>query len=206
MGEILFLIGQVAIILYSIILHEVAHGAAAYYLGDHTALRAGRLTLNPIPHIDPIGTVLLPLLLAILPGGVIFGWARPVPYNPYNLRGSQDEVKVALAGPATNLLIAILFAAFVRLMNTGLLSLSNVVEDLFVIGVYSNVLLAVFNLVPIPPLDGSKLLYLIVPKENYQLREFLNQYGMIILLFFIFFGFSMIFPLVDGIVKLLLGF
>lgn len=206
MAEVIFVIGKIVVILYSIILHEVAHGAAAYSLGDDTASRAGRLSLNPLSHIDPIGTIILPIFMALIPGGVIFGWAKPVPYNPYNLRKSYDELKVALAGPASNLFIAILFAVAFRLIFRGGGYPLSILENLLVAGVGSNVLLAIFNLVPIPPLDGSKMLYLLIPKENYQLRAFLNQYGMVILLFFIFFGFRSIIPLINLIVKLLLGF
>jgi Zn-dependent protease len=206
MAEVIFIIGQIVIILYSIILHEVAHGVVAFKLGDDTAARAGRLTLNPLSHIDPIGTIILPIFMALLPGGVIFGWAKPVPYNPYNLRNSSDELKVAFAGPATNLFIAALFAVAFRVIFRGGGYPMSILENLLIAGVSSNVLLAIFNLVPIPPLDGSKLLFLLIPKENYQLRAFLNQYGMVILLFFIFFGFNIIIPLINLIVKFLLGF
>ena len=205
MYELIFYGGQIIIVLYAIILHEVAHGATAYYLGDDTAEHAGRLTLNPIPHIDPIGTVVLPLIMALLPGNMIFGWAKPVPYNLHNLRSHYDELKVALAGPFTNLLLAALFATAFRLGSAGLLPFSTLLGQLLASGVYINALLAIFNLVPIPPLDGSKLLYLFIPKENYQVRAFLNQNGMVVLLLFIFFGFRLITPLVDVIVKLLLG-
>jgi len=202
--EFLTPLAQIVIVLYSIILHEVAHGAVANALGDPTAARAGRLTLNPISHIDPIGTILVPLIMAIVPGGVIFGWAKPVPYNPFNLHGRYDEVKVALAGPATNIVIAGLFSLMLRISSTGIFVFSEFVVGILVFGIVINVWLAFFNLVPIPPLDGSKLLFLFIPKENWRLRLTLERYGMMFLLFFIFFGVQFIHPLVNFVVRLFL--
>jgi len=137
----------------SIVIHEVAHGYMASYLGDETARYQGRLTLNPLVHLDPVGSFLIPLISITL-GGFIIGWARPVPYNPYNLRPSRwSEALVAGAGPASNLILALIFYLLPNFINlgTGFLVLSS-----FVVSI--NIVLAVFNLIPIPPLDGSKIL------------------------------------------------
>ena len=192
------------IIIPSAVVHEVAHGVAALLLGDDTAKRAGRLTLNPIVHIDLFGTILMPVFLLILSGGsFLFAYAKPVPYNPYNLKSEHDELKVALAGPASNLLLAGIFAVLARFVYiVPVISSMTFFLSLIVV---ANIALAVFNLIPIPPLDGSKLLYLLVPKENIQLRTFLNRYGFFILIFFLFFGFSLIFPIITFLSRLFLG-
>jgi Zn-dependent protease len=149
------LIFGLIILIISVILHEVAHGYMANYLGDPTARLAGRLTLNPLSHIDPVGSVLLPILLVFSNSPFLIGYAKPVPYNPYNLKGKWSETLVAAAGPGTNLLLAIIFAALIRgasvAMTTQMLTA-------FATIVYVNLLLALFNLIPIPPLDGSKVL------------------------------------------------
>ena len=148
----------VVIIVFSVVFHEVAHGYAAFLLGDPTAKQEGRLTLNPIPHIDLIGTILLPALLILFQAGILFGWAKPVPYNPYNLRHRYGEAMVAGAGPLVNIALALLFAflfAFVGPLSSF--------AELFSQVVYINLFLAVLNLLPIPPLDGSKIFPLFLP-------------------------------------------
>lgn len=137
----------------SAIFHEYAHAWMAMYLGDPTAKNAGRLTLNPIVHIDPFGTIMLPLIL-MLTGGFFIGYAKPVPFNPYNLRDQKyGPAKVAAAGPASNLIIALILSTALRFMA---------LDPLWVVTIsliiYVNIILALFNLIPIPPLDGSKLL------------------------------------------------
>lgn len=148
------------VLIFSVILHEIAHGYMANWLGDPTARLAGRLTLNPVSHIDPIGSLLLPFILIISGSSILIGYAKPVPYNPYNLRGKWDEALVAGAGPATNVLLALIFGMIVRF---GYGSLDPALIDVFKLVVMMNVVLAVFNLIPIPPLDGSKVLSSVLP-------------------------------------------
>lgn len=153
---------QIAILIFSVIIHEVSHGTMAYYLGDMTAKRAGRLTLNPLPHIDMMGSVILPALMVITHSPILFGWAKPVPYNPYNLRkgGRWAEALVAFAGPASNFALAILFGFAIRF---GIVPEAAV--GLAFMAVYINILLGIFNLIPIPPLDGSKVLPSLLPRS-----------------------------------------
>lgn len=150
----------VAIIIFSAVIHEVMHGVAADKLGDPTARLQGRLTLNPIPHLDPFGSVLLPIILALTNSPIFFGWAKPVPYNPYNLKpGRFSEAIVAGAGPASNLAIAFLGGLVIR---SG--AVSGLEPVLFLV-VVVNVMLFLFNLIPVPPLDGSKVLEALLPRS-----------------------------------------
>jgi len=150
----------VIIIIFSAIIHEVMHGVAADQLGDPTARYAGRLTLNPIPHIDPFGSIILPLILAFSGSPFFFAWAKPVPYNPYNLKpGRFSEAIVAGAGPASNAVIALIGGILIR---TGLFSGAS---DIIFLVVVVNVMLCIFNLIPVPPLDGSKVLEAFLPRS-----------------------------------------
>jgi len=180
--------------LAAIILHEVAHGVVAYRLGDPTAARAGRLTLNPIPHIDLFGTVLLPLVLIVSGAPFLFGWARPVPVNFGNLRQPRrDMVLVAFAGPATNLLLAAVSAMVLRVV-TGIplpssafaLGLNETTLTPIALmarnGVLVNVVLAVFNMLPILPLDGGRVLAGLLPQPSARALGRLEPYGMLILM------------------------
>lgn len=177
----------IVIIIFSIILHEVAHGYAADWLGDPTARYSGRLTLNPLPHIDPIGSVLLPGILALSNSGFLIGWAKPVPYNPYNLRGGKwSEAFVGFAGPLTNILLAVTAGLILRFFGADL---SPLWVTILVTAGYSNLFLAILNLVPIPPLDGSKILSALLPYhlvEGYRRIEgmtyALGPFGLIIVL------------------------
>lgn len=192
---------QIAILIMSIVIHEVAHGYAARYYGDLTAEYEGRLTLNPVKHIDPVGSVFVPLL-SYLFGGFVFGWAKPVPYNPYNLKpGRWPEAFVALAGPLSNIGLAVVFGLSLRLMDNPSLSFVTITAGI----VYINVLLAVFNLMPVPPLDGSKLLFALFPEKIYKLRGFFERYGLILVLFFIFFVWQLVAPLVSIFFTFLTG-
>jgi Zn-dependent protease len=187
-------IQQVAIafpaILLAIILHEIAHGYASLKLGDPTAKMMGRLTLNPIPHIDLLGTIILPIILLIITRGeFVFGYAKPVMSNPNNFRNPKaDMAKSAAAGPIANLIIA---AICMILLNhvTGLpprfideLTVHNYFTQMLVVSVYINVLLAVFNMIPIPPLDGSRVLRGFLSWKNAELMDRIEPYGMLVIL------------------------
>lgn len=155
-------IAIIVVLVISIILHEMAHGFMADYLGDPTARMQGRLSPNPLVHIDPIGSILVPGLLFLTNAGLLFGWAKPVPYNPYNLRDQKwGEALVAAAGPAVNLLIALVFGLLIRFADPVGLSDSFIHLSSYV--VYMNILLAFFNLIPFPPLDGSKIVQPFLP-------------------------------------------
>lgn len=174
----------IIVIIASVILHEVAHGYVADLLGDPTARLAGRLSLNPLKHLDPVGSVLVPALGALW-GGFIFGWAKPVPYNPYNLKGRRwGPVWVALAGPATNLLLALLFSLPLRFMAA---SLPSTALSLLAFVVLANIMLAIFNLIPVPPLDGSKLLFALLPNRWLGVEAWFQRYQWFILIFFLLF-------------------
>ncbi len=153
----------IVVLIFSIILHEVAHGYAAQALGDPTARLAGRLTLNPVSHIDPIGSILIPAMLVLTHAGIMFGWAKPVPYNPYNLRNQRwGEAIVAGAGVATNLAIAVLFALVARFAAVqGLAEFAS----LAAVVVLVNLSLGLFNLIPIPPIDGYTVLRGVLPHK-----------------------------------------
>lgn len=148
------------VLVFSVILHEVAHGYMANYLGDPTAKLQGRLTLNPLKHIDPLGTLFLPFLLFITGSSILIGYAKPVPYNPYNIKNKNGEALVAGAGPGTNILLALIFGLLIRFFG-GIMD--PVLAQAFMIIVSVNVFLAIFNLIPIPPLDGSKVLSALLP-------------------------------------------
>jgi Zn-dependent protease len=179
MDTVVNIVMVLVVIVPSIILHEVAHGVAALGFGDDTAKRAGRLTLNPIPHIDPFGTVLLPALLAFTTGAA-FGYARPVPVNPSRMRRPRDHgLLVSLAGPATNVVLALLAALVLRQFGqTG----NATVADLVLRFGAVNVILAAFNLLPIPPLDGSALVERVLPRRMLPRWHQIRQYSMALLL------------------------
>jgi Zn-dependent protease len=168
-----------AVLIPSIILHEVSHGWVALAFGDDTAKRAGRLTLNPVAHVDPFGTILLPLIL-VLTTGRAFGYAKPVPVNPRNLRNPrQQSVLVSLAGPAINIALALAAALVLRMAGLGNLDLFKKV----VYGAgYANVILAAFNLIPIPPLDGSAVIERFLPRAWWPRYMQIRQYSMGVLL------------------------
>ncbi len=201
----------IALIL-SIIIHEVAHGHAANWLGDPTARLQGRLTANPLKHIDPLGSVIVPALLYFGHAGFLFGWAKPVPYNPYNLRNQKwGEALVAAAGPAVNILLAVIFSVFLRL--APVLALPDATVGLFYYIVFINVVLALFNLVPIPPLDGSKILPVLLPLSAQQgYRNFISsmqRFGSLGMFAFVFLFIALLsnpfFALVQKVVSLLTG-
>jgi Zn-dependent protease len=193
---------SILILMFSVVAHEVAHGYSAYLLGDNTAEYQGRLTLNPFKHLEWFGSLVLPTL-SYLFGGFIIGWAKPVPFNPYNLKYPRfGEAIVAFAGPLANIMIAVSFGLLVRWfgqdLDTNFASISLLI-------VFTNLLLAVFNLIPIPPLDGSKILFSLFPNSLYKIRAQLEVYGSFLLLFFVFFLWGAIEPIVYGLLHIIVG-
>lgn len=176
------------VLIFSAILHEVAHGFVADKLGDPTARLMGRLTLNPRPHIDLWMSLILPLLLIMSNSPVIFGAAKPVPVDPFNLKeGRKDMAIVSLAGPLTNVLLAVVAAGIIRVLNIYLSSyLLSLIPFLSLI-VKLNLLLAIFNLLPIPPLDGSKIFALILPEKDANAYLSLSSIGFFLIFFLLLF-------------------
>jgi Zn-dependent protease len=203
----------VAVLIMSVIIHEVAHGYSAHLLGDDTARLNGRLTLNPLKHLDPFGSVILPLLLLFMNAGFVIGWARPVPYNPANLRnGRTGNFIVAISGIAANLAIAVIFGLLIRFAPSFGLPPYNP-NPLFLHPFYTiasiivimNLVLALFNIIPIPPLDGSKVLFSFLPARLRYIENFLERWGIIFLLFFIIFLWSTISPIVFSAFSFITG-
>jgi len=201
---------QLVTLIFSIMIHEISHGWTALKLGDTTARDAGRLTLNPLKHLDPFGSIILPIMLIAFGSPILIGWAKPVPYNPYNIRGNPQKgaALIAAAGPLSNITIAVVFGIFLRLaavlfgpiQTAGLIILVNIV-------VFINILLAIFNLIPVPPLDGSSILFAFLPPGARGIRNFLTRYGFIILIFFVFSPLfqTVLTPLVTNIHRLIVG-
>lgn len=179
---------KIVILLFSVVLHEVMHGVMALKFGDSTAQRAGRLTLNPIPHIDPIGTILIPGFLLITGSPIFFGWAKPVPVNPLNFSDlRKGELFVSAAGILANLFLAIVGAVLFNLLR-GTATPDLLLQSLTFV-VIINLLLGIFNLFPIPPLDGSKVLLSLLPYNLARQYERLEPYGFLILVILLMSGF-----------------
>ena len=175
-------------ILFAITVHEAAHGYAAKYFGDLTAERLGRITLNPLKHIDPIGTILLPALSVLL-GGILFGWAKPVPVNFANLRRpKQDMLWVALAGPASNFLMALCWGVLLARVEIFPISAQEFLSQVSVAGIQINLVLLVLNLFPLPPLDGGRIAVSLLPMQAAIKFARIERYGMIILIALLFTG------------------
>lgn len=195
--DLLTTLVSLVILIYSAILHEIAHGYVAERLGDPTARLMGRLTLNPRNHIDPIMSIFLPLVLILSGSPVVFGAAKPVPVDPFNLKdGRKDIALVSLAGPATNFLLAAIAALLLKVLGGSLLPMSNGVLVLwFLLTVVKiNLLLGIFNLIPIPPLDGSKVFALILPEKEANTYLSMGSIGIFIIFFLLMFpigGFSL---------------
>lgn len=194
----------VAILIMSVVIHEVSHGFVALWFDDRTALYAGRLTLNPLKHLDMIGSVLLPLLLVLTHAPFLFGWAKPVPYNPNNFTNRKwGTVAVAAAGILANLFIAILFGLILRFSLNSTISIKfiSIISSIVII----NLGLAIFNLVPIPPLDGSKILFSLLPSSFYKIIFFLEQYSLVLILIFIVFLIDYLYPMLAFSFQLITG-
>jgi len=203
----------VFVLIMSVVIHEVAHGYSAYILGDDTARLRGRLTLNPIKHMELFGSFLLPLLLIIMNAGFVIGWAKPVPYNPANLRnGRVGNFIVSVSGILANLAIAVLFGLLIRFAPmigfpayTSNPLLIHPFYNIATIIVITNLVLALFNLIPIPPLDGSKILFSFLPVRLSYIESFLERWGMLLLLFFIIFIWNLVSPVIFIAFSLLTG-
>ncbi len=196
------------VLVFSVMVHEVSHGFVAEKLGDPTARNAGRLTMNPLSHIDIFGSILLPLILVFTNSPVLFGWAKPVPYNPMNLKNPRTgAAKIAAAGPLSNFLLAFIFGLAVRLSFIYGMTENDILPALFAGIVFANISLGVFNLVPIPPLDGSKVLMAILPQgeRTFKFLMALERNGMVLIFLFIFFGFSVLRPIINGLFALFTG-
>lgn len=197
----------IAILVFSVIIHEVAHGYAALALGDRTAEYAGRLTLNPVPHIDPFGSILIPGMLAFF-GLPVIGWAKPVPYNPYNLRNQKwGPTIVGLAGPIANIALAVSFGIIIRIsIAAGFVGEASVpFLSIAALIVGLNISLAVFNLIPVPPLDGSKVLFALLPYRYRSVQYFLERYGIILIFLLIPVLSRIISPMIEFLFRLLVG-
>ena len=203
---------QLIVILFAITIHEAAHGWAANKLGDPTAMIMGRVTLNPIAHIDPIGTVLLPLLLVIMRAPP-FGWAKPVPVNPLNLKNpKRDNLLISAAGPVSNFSVAIVAGIILKILLVSMgnssppgFSLIQVLVNILYYTIVLNVFLAVFNLIPIPPLDGSGILLGLVSEQAAQKVEQLRPYGFIIVIGMMWLGLlNLIFRPIQYVIRILL--
>ncbi len=195
-----------AILLFSVVIHEVSHGVAANSMGDDTAKRLGRLTLNPLKHLDLFGSVILPLLLILLRTPFIFGYAKPMPYNPYKLNDKKyGPAKVAMAGPAANIVIAFLFGMMTRLAVAGIIPVGPAVINMFEGIVWINVLLAVFNLMPIPPLDGHWLVLTFLPDKFARFKMMFQRMGIFLFFILLFVVFPLIVPVIVLISELMIG-
>jgi Zn-dependent protease len=177
------------ILLLSVVVHEVAHAQVAYWEGDRTAYEQGRITLNPIPHLDLMGSIVVPLVLFFLPGGFIFGWAKPVPVDPRNFRSYKwGDIRVSLAGIASNLVLAALFTvvvvALVKLQPLvgGAGAVWDVLHRMAQFGIFINLILAFFNLIPLPPLDGSHVVFHLLPRKAALRYRQAGRYGLLILM------------------------
>lgn len=190
---------SIIVLIFSIVVHEFSHGYMAYILGDNTAKHQGRLTLNPFKHLEWFGSFILPLI-TYLSGGFIIGWAKPVPFNPYNLKNQRwGEALVAIAGPMSNFIIALFFGQIIRFSDSLTFLSAGFSQSFLVISliiVITNLFLMVFNLIPIPPLDGSKILFALFPNGLWRIRRFLEVYGSFLIIFVIFFLWQFVVDLV----------
>lgn len=201
--EPLTFIVSIVILIMSVVIHELSHGYTAELLGDPTPRLQGRLTLNPLKHLELFGSLIVPVITSM--AGFTFGWAKPVQWNPYNVKNKRwGELMIAIAGPISNLLIAVAFGLVLRAIGSSL-SESFIQISFYVIAI--NIVLAVFNLVPIPPLDGSKVLFSLLPPtpKFVQVRETLERYSIFFFLILIFFLWRFVEPIIPFIFKIIVG-
>lgn len=197
----LILIVSIIILIMSVVIHELSHGYTAELLGDPTPRLQGRLTLNPLKHLDLFGSLIVPLITSI--AGFTFGWAKPVQWNPYNVKNKRwGELLIAIAGPASNILVAVIFGLIIRIFAESL-SMPFIQISSYIIAI--NIVLAVFNLIPLPPLDGSKVLFSILPPSMLGIREALERYSIFFFLIVVFFLWRFVEPIIPWIFKVIVG-
>jgi Zn-dependent protease len=200
--EPLSLIFTIVILIMSVVIHEFSHGYVAELLGDPTPRLQGRLTLNPLKHLEWFGSVIVPLITSL--GGFAFGWAKPVQWNPYNVKNKRwGEMLISIAGPGSNILIAVIFGMTIRfssLFSGSFLSLAAYIVAI-------NIVLAVFNLIPIPPLDGSKVLFSILPQTPYfnQIRYTIEKHAFVLMILVAFFLWKFVAPIVPLLFHFITG-
>lgn len=199
--DTLTFIFQIIILIMSVVIHELSHGYVAELLGDPTPCLQGRLTLNPLKHLDLFGSFIVPILTSF--AGFTFGWAKPVQWNPYNVANKRlGEAMISIAGPSSNLLIAVIFGLIIRFFGH---SLSHSFIEISAYIILINIVLAVFNMIPLPPLDGSKILFSILPQSKVGFRETLERYSFFFFLILVFFLWRFVEPIVPYIFKLITG-
>ena len=192
---------QIIILIMSVVIHEISHGYTAELLGDPTPRLQGRLTLNPLKHLELFGSFLVPVLTSLT--GFTFGWAKPIEWNPYNIKNKKvGEILISIAGPASNLLIAIVFGLIVRIFGNELPA-SFIQISVYVILI--NIVLAVFNMIPLPPLDGSKVLFSLLPPSMNNVRVTLERYSIFFFLILIFVLWRFVEPIIPYIFKVITG-
>jgi Zn-dependent protease len=198
------IIFSIIVVVMSVVVHEVSHGLVAEKLGDPTARLQGRLTLNPLKHLDPLGSVILPAIMAFINPKFIIGWAKPVPYNPRNISHRYGDALVAGAGPLSNIILVIIFGLIFRFAGPLGFATVSLYKLLYMI-VVINCGLAIFNLMPIPPLDGSKILFSLLPKRARAIEQFLEQNVLVVLIVFIFILSPILSPIILGFARLATG-
>ncbi|MEI8061892.1 MAG: site-2 protease family protein [bacterium] len=199
MSTIFFLL----VLIFSVIVHEVAHGLAALSLGDPTAKYAGRLTLNPIKHIDILGSIIVPLICALLPGNLMFGWAKPVPVNPYNLKyGKWGDVIVSFAGPLSNIIIFLICGLSLRFFGDHI---PQATAAFLLMICITNIVLAIYNLIPVSPLDGSHILFAFLPERFQGIKKVMEAQGFLFAIIFALVLWQYFTPLIYWILALVIG-
>lgn len=199
--DTLTLIVSIIILVMSVVIHELSHGYMAEMLGDPTPRLQGRLTLNPLKHLDWFGSVLVPIITSF--AGLTFGWAKPIQWNPYNVKNKRwGEFLISIVGPGSNLLIALIFGSIVRFFGASLPG-SFIQISLFIVSI--NIVLAVFNMIPLPPLDGSKVLFAVLPRSMIKVRETIEQYSIFFFLFLVLFLWRFVEPVIIALFRLITG-